>query len=45
MLDSNSSNMLLNSQVEKAAITIELIRVKVLISFLAIGLLIMTTDY
>jgi len=45
MLDSNSENTLLNGQIKKAAITIELVRVKVLITFLAIGLLIMSTDF
>lgn len=45
MLDSNSSNTLLNNQIKKAAITIELVRVKVLISFLLISLLIMLADF
>ena len=45
MLDHNSSDALLNNQIKKAAITIELTRVKVLISFLAIGLIIMSTDF
>ncbi len=38
-------NMLLHSQMRKAAITIEIIRVKILISFLALGLLVMSANF
>ena len=45
MINFSSVNILLNSQMRKAAITIEIIRVKILISFIAIGLLVMGVDF
>jgi len=45
MSDFNSSNPLLVNQINKAGITIELIRVKVLIAFLSFGVIIMATDF
>lgn len=45
MLNSDSEKTLLNNQIKKASITIEITRVKVLISFIAIGLLIMSTNF
>lgn len=45
MLDSSSENTLLNSQIMKASITIELTRVKIFASFLAAGLLVMSFNF
>jgi len=45
MLGSSSENTFLNSQIRKASITIELNRVKVLINFLTVGLLVMFVNF
>jgi len=45
MIDTANSNPLLANQIKKASVTIELTRVKVFISFLAGGLLIMSINF
>ena len=45
MIDARYVNILLHSQMRKAAITIEIIRVKLLIGFIALGLLVMSINF
>lgn len=45
MIDFTSRNPMVNSQIRKASITIEIFRVRVLISFLAIGLVLMAVNF